>query len=292
MRLRRIVPLATLLVLPHVALANDVGIFSEVDGDVTILRGDTYYQAATGVDVNEQDIIETGKQGSAQLDLEDGSSLRIAGNSRVLLSDYQLREDGNVVRATVDVLTGWLRFAVSKLHGHSSYGFNTPVMTIGIRGTQGIIQADTGDGSLMLEEGHVRVHGIDEEGNEKPGEEAVDAGQYLSRQRGRMFARRAGAPAGFWSRLPARMKLRLVRRAQLLKRHGIQPRPIRRMQRRDMLRYLHNHPAMKWRLRRRFQARWKDDPEFRKAFARHRRDVRERRQNWRERRRVHRHLVD
>jgi hypothetical protein len=291
-KLRRILLLATLLVLPHVALANDVGVFSEVDGEVKILRGDTYYQAAIGVDVNEQDIIETGEQGSAQLDLKDGSSLRMAGNSRVLLSDYQLREDGSVVKATVDVLSGWLRFAVSKLHGNSSYGFNTPVMTIGIRGTQGIIQADTGDGSLMLEEGHVRVHGIDEEGNARPGEEAVAAGQYLSRRRGRAFARRVGAPAAFWSRLPARMKVRLVRRAQLLKRHGVRPRPIRRMQRRDMLRYLRNHPAMKWRLRRRFQARWKNDPEFRKAFVRHRRDVRGRRQDWRERRRVRRRLAD
>jgi hypothetical protein len=291
-RLRRVILFAVLLALPHVASAADVGVFSEVQGDVKILRGDTYYQATAGVDVNEQDIIETGTDGSAQLDLKDGSSLRISESSRVLLSDYQLREDGSVVKATIDVLSGWLRFAVSKLHGKSSYGFNTPVMTIGIRGTEGIIRADTGDGSLMLEHGHVRVHGIDGDGNVKPGEEAVDAGQYLSRQRGRAFARRAGAPAAFWSRLPPRMKVRLVRRAQFLKRHGIRPRLIRRMRRRDLVRYLNGHPAMKWRLRRRFHARWRNDPEFRKAFVRHRRRVHERRRDRRERWRERRQLRD
>ncbi len=271
MDLGRALLLITCLSLPHLALAAGAGVFTEVDGDVQILRGEYYYQAAVGVDVSEQDIVVTGDNASAQLDLKDGSSLRISGKSRVMLSDYQLRDDGSVVKATIDVLSGWLQFAVSKLHGDSSYAFNTPVMTIGIRGTEGVIEAESGNGSLMLDQGHVKVQGIDGDGNPKPGIQSLDTGQYLSRARGARFERRMGAPARFRDRLPPRMRARLVWRARMLRLRGVNPRRLRRMHRRDLMRFLNRHPAMKWRLRRRFQARWGGDPDFRRAFAKRRR---------------------
>jgi len=276
-KLRSQLLIALCLILPHVARASDVGVFSEVNGNVQILRGNYYYQASPGVDVDEQDIVVTGDSASAQLDLKDGSSLQIAGKSRVLLSDYRLRDDGSVLKASIDVLSGWLRFAVSKLHGNASYAFNTPVMTVGIRGTQGVINAQPADGSLMLDEGHVRVQRVDADGNVQAGTETLDAGQYLSRARGDQFERRMRVPARFLDRMPARMKRRLVWRARLLQRRGIAPRRLRRMQRRDVLRLLNRHPAMKWRLRRRFQKTWGSDPDFRRAFAQRRQELRRRR---------------
>lgn len=240
-------------------LAAPVGVLSEVSGKVTILRGEAFYEGAEGVEVEEQDIVETGDNASAQLDMNDGSVLKISSSSQVMLSDYKLDDQGNVVDAAIDVLSGWLRFAVSKLKGDGKYQFNTSVMTVGIRGTEGVIEADTNEGALQLIEGRVNVSEFGEAGQES---EVVNAGQHISRIQGQGFARQNGVPARFGARIPQRLEARLERRAHRLVRRGVSPRQIRRVMRRDVRRFLHNHPGMKQRLWRRFQDHWQNDPEF------------------------------
>ena len=196
--------------------------------------------------------------------MNDGSILKIAGVSRIMLSDYKLADDGNVIEAAVDVLSGWLRFAVSKLHGEGKYEFNNSVMTVGIRGTEGIIEASKEQGALHLLEGRVIASQRGSETGVTNKTEVLTAGQFLSRSQGQGFTRAAGAPTRFASRMPPRMKRRLARRANRLTRRGLNPRQIRRVMRRDVSRYLKNNPRMKRQLWRRFQQRWKNDPEFQK----------------------------
>lgn len=240
-------------------LAAPVGVLSEVSGKVTILRGEAFYEGTEGVEVEEQDIVETGDNASAQLDMNDGSVLKISGGSQVMLSDYELDDQGNVVDAAIDILSGWLRFAVSKLKGNGKYQFNTSVMTVGIRGTEGVIEAASNQGALQLIEGRVNVGGLGEAGQAP---EVVNAGQHISRFQDQGFTRQNGMPVRFGARLPPRLKARLERRAHRLVRRGLNPRRIRRVMRRDVRRFLDNHPRMKQRLWRRFQDRWQNDPEF------------------------------
>ncbi len=239
-----------------------IGVLSEVEGGVQILRGDAYYEGAKGVEVYEQDIIETAENASVQLDMNDGSILKIAGDSRVMLSNYKLDEKGNVVNAVVDVITGWLRFAVARIEGAGKYEFNNPVMTVGIRGTEGIIEAGREQGALHLLEGRVVASQRGSETGLANKAEVLTAGQYISRERGQGFNRAAGAPARFAARMPARMQHRLAHRAHRLAHRGLNPRQIRRVTRRDVRRLLKNHPGMKHRLWRGFQQHWKNDPEF------------------------------
>lgn len=243
-------------------LAAPVGVFSEVDGKVTVMRGEVIYEGAKGVEVAEQDIIETGDDASVQLDMNDGSILKIAGGTKVMLSDYKLDDQGNVVDAAVDVLSGWLRFAVSRLKGNSArYRFNTAVMTVGIRGTEGVIEAGSEAGALQLVEGQVSVSRFDETG--QAASQVVGAGQFISRTQGQGFQRTSRVPARFGARRPFRMQARMQRRAQRLANRGLTPRQIRRVTGRDVQRYLNNHPRMKQRLWRGFKKRWQNDPQFR-----------------------------
>ena len=64
------------------AFAGSVGVFSEVNGDPRIQRGDAYYAAAQGVEVDENDIVETGADASAQIEMKDGSVLKLGAGSR------------------------------------------------------------------------------------------------------------------------------------------------------------------------------------------------------------------
>lgn len=237
------------------------GVFSDVDGETRIQRGDAYYTAAPGVEVEADDIVETGDNAAAQVEMNDGTILKLGANTRLLLADYKLDTDNSVLTAGLEVLSGWLRFAVAKLHGSDRrFDINTPTMTVGIRGTEGVIEAANERNGLLLEEGRVAVRAAD------AGTMPVSAGQYIERAAGRPFARPGAVPAAFRARLPMIMRERAVRRAQFLRARGVPPRMIRRIQREDRERYLRQHPYLKQRLEQRFRERVRSDPTLRQRL--------------------------
>jgi hypothetical protein len=234
------------------AHAASVGVFSDVEGTVTVLRGEEYLEAQPGVEVEQQDIVETGADAAAQLDMEDGSVLKLGPDTHLSVSEYRLDGDRNVIVAGIDVLAGWVRFAVAKLRDDGRYAFHTPVLTVGVRGTEGVIDAQDDAGGLDLTEGSVEVSAA---GDDASGLSAarVSAGEFIQRRRGRGFERLARAPPAFVERMPARMRMRLERRGLLLHRRGVAPRVIRRINREDALRFMKRHPYLRERLKERFR---------------------------------------
>lgn len=256
--------LCVLLLVPGFTSAN-IGVFTDVAGDVHILRADFYLAATPGVEVDEDDILETDANASAQVEMNDGSLLKLGAGTRLLLADYKFDNDGNVIKAGLDALSGWLRFAVSKLRSSNSrYDINTPTMTIGIRGTEGIIEIAESRGGLFLETGEVAVNAAD------AGSTQLRAGEFIEHIQGRPFARAVAPPTAFRARMPGVMQARLARRAHLLKQRGLPPRQIRRVLREDRKRYLDQHPHLRHKFEQRFHERArKNSPAREKEKERH-----------------------
>ncbi len=255
------------------AAAADVGVFTDVNGEVKLLRGDYYFEAAPGVEVQDQDIIETGSEASTQVEMTDGSVLRLGADSRLALSEYRLDSGGNVIAASLDVLSGWLRFAVAKLHDNAAYHIETPTMTIGIRGTEGVIEAKNTQGGLYLEEGAVELKAPDTPNHATQ----LKAGEYVERVHGRPFQRFRESPATFRNRMPPLFAQRLQRRAHLLRQRGLAPRQIRRLSREDIQRYLQQHPHRRQLLERRFKV-LRNQSELREKAQQRNQERREERQ--------------
>lgn len=268
----RFLSLCFLLLAPTIASAS-VGVFTDVVGDTRIQRAEYYLAAAPGVEVEEDDILETGDNANAQVEMKDGTILKLGARSRLLLADFKFDNDGNVIAAGLDILSGWLRFAVAKLRrADSRYDINTPTMTIGIRGTEGVIEVADTRGGLFLEEGEVAVHAAD------AGSAPVRAGEFIERTQGRPFARASALPPAFRARMPGEVQPRLARRAHLLKQRGVQPRQIRRILREDRERYLHQNPHLRQRFEQRFRQRVQNNPGAREK-AKERRQQRNRQQD-------------
>lgn len=248
------------------AVADNVGVFTSTSGEVQILRGENYLAAAPGVEVAGDDIVETAVNASAQLDMEDGSVLKLGPETRLVLSDYRLDSNNNVVSAAVEVLSGWLRFAVAKIKPEGRYDIHTPVLTIGVRGTEGTIEAQNERGGLHLNEGVVDVTPVGKDlATFQP--VRVSGGEYIQRVRGESLAKLPQPPSAFQNRLPPIMQQKLARRAQELKQRGVPPRVIRAITREDARRFIERHPHLNDRLRQRFRphgagARVGADPRF------------------------------
>jgi hypothetical protein len=234
------------------ALAAGVGVVTEAEGEALILRGGSYLAAAPGVDVEPHDIVMTGAGAAAQLDMHDGSLLRLGPQTRLALAEYRLDADRGVLSASLDLLAGWLRFAVAKLKPAARYELNAPVLTVGVRGTGGVLAAQDEEGGLQLEEGEVEVRAAGAEAGVAA--QRVAAGEYVQRRRGRAFERRAQPPAEFTRRQPPAVRARLVQRAATLPARGVPPRVVRPMTREDAQRFLRNHPHLAERWRQRLQA--------------------------------------
>lgn len=248
-----------------------VGVISEASGEVRLQRGDALLAAAAGVDVEEDDLVETGADAAVQIELHDGTLLKLGPASRILLSEYRLDPERGVLAAGIDVLSGWLRFAVSKLkRADARFEFHTPTMTIGIRGTEGVIEAANERGSLLLEEGEVVARAGE------AGSVPIRAGEFIERHHSRPFHRPGGVPPAFRQRLPGLVQARMVRRAQLLRARGVPPRQIRKLRREDRERYLQQHPHLRQRLEQRFGQRARAAGPWRNRDAERRRPLRER----------------
>jgi hypothetical protein len=252
MRNFRLVVVGVVLFLAAPVQAAIVGVFTQVQGEVQLLRGENYLAAENGVELEPQDIVETGVQSSTQLDMEDGSVFRLGPGTRLAVSEYKLDNNKNVLVAGLDLLNGWMRFAVSRLRPEGNYSMRTPVLTIGVRGTEGVIEAENEQGGLHLHEGLVEVGSA---GQDLPTAVPVrvSSGEYIRRQRGQAFQRLTQPPPEFVRRLPPGVQHKLVRQAQTLRTRGVSPRVIRAVTREDAQRYLKNHPHMPERLQQRFR---------------------------------------
>jgi hypothetical protein len=239
-----------LLTLSARAPAETIGVLSEVNGETRLLRGDNYIEAVKGVELEAQDIIETGGNAAAQLDMDDGSSLRLGPGTRLALTEYRLDSGKNVIAAGLDLLSGWLRFAVSKLkQPQSRYQVSSAVMTLGIRGTEGVVEASGEQGALHLETGLVEVTQAHGAGASPL---SVAGGEYVQRQRGQAL-RKMAPTAAFAARVPPAMRARLARRALAARERGVPPRIVRAITREEAKRFIENHPHARERLQRRFQ---------------------------------------
>lgn len=242
---------ANLLAMP--ALAGSIGVVSEVNGTARLLRGTDVLEAARGVDLQAQDIAETDTNSSLQLDMEDGSVLRLGPVTRLALTEYRLADDRALIDAGIDLLTGWLRFAVAKLRRtQASYTISMPTLTVGIRGTEGVVESDARQGSLHLLSGAVEVSAEDLHVRSLPVAH-VNAGEYIARLQGGLFQKPATPPASFQRRLPPALREPALPKGLTTAGRGVAPRVIRPLTRGDAEALVRKHPHASERLRQRFQ---------------------------------------
>lgn len=251
MRVVRFLVVLAALVQAPALWAQAIGVVAQVEGEVQLLRGDNVLIAERGVELEAADIVATGEQASAQLDMEDGSILKLGPATRLVLAEYRLDTDKGVVSSTLDLLSGWMRFAIAKLRPSGNYAMNTPSLTIGVRGTEGTIGADAAQAALDLHEGAVDVRPF---GGDRPAAQPlrVTGGQYVERRVGQDFTRHARAPAGFAQRVPPGMQRKLAHQPLPPRMRGTSPRVLRAVTPQDRQRFLKEHPQFKQRLEPRF----------------------------------------
>jgi hypothetical protein len=134
------------------ALAGDAadaaGVVKTVKGKVQIERAGGSSGAAIGSDVYSSDRIVTGPESSVGITLRDTTQLSAGANTTLELNKFAFNStthdgvlDATVKRGSLAVISGKLAKA-----NPDSVRFSTPTTTLGVRGTEFIIEVgDTGE---------------------------------------------------------------------------------------------------------------------------------------------------
>ena len=115
-----------------------VGKVEKVVGNVTIVRNGVAITANVGDNVLKSDVIQTGADSQAGIDFPDGTALNLLANTRMALSDFTYDENalsGN--NALISLVEGSFSFIAGKVAHTGGMNLETPVATLGIRGTTG-----------------------------------------------------------------------------------------------------------------------------------------------------------
>lgn len=145
----------------------------EMTGQVSVIRDNSPWALHTGDLVHVRQMIKTGPDGFAVLEISDGSKFEVFPNSQVIF-----RENPGNWRDLLDLVLGRVKLHVQKLGGRPNpTSIHTPTAVISVRGTVFDVSMEDGDTTLVaVEEGQVAVrHRLQPQSEPK----LLNAGEYI-----------------------------------------------------------------------------------------------------------------
>lgn len=128
--------------------AEAIGTVTRLDGEVFATRADgTRVRLQSGDEVFQGDVLETGADGAIGITFVDNTEMSLGGDGRMVLDEMIYDPDGGDGSSQFSLVSGVFSFVSGQIakSGPDAMQVNTPVATIGIRGTKGIIKIQTLD---------------------------------------------------------------------------------------------------------------------------------------------------
>ena len=132
------------------AMAADgeaAGMVKNSKGEVGIERGGARIPCVVGTPVFAADKVRTGADGAVGVTLRDNTLLSAGPNSLFVLDTFAFDSTTNAGAVSVNIRKGTLAVATGKIARQTpeSVDFRTPTSVIGVRGTEFVIEAGSGD---------------------------------------------------------------------------------------------------------------------------------------------------
>jgi len=148
---------AALLAAADIALAdNRIGEAVLVEKDLLRVAGAATSPINVGDGVLRNETVRTGNESAARLVMIDSTNLSLGPNATLTLDRTVFNDETSYRDIAIRLGTGAFRFVT----GHSekaAYKINTPLATIGVRGTILDIRSQRGQTMVVLQEGASRV---------------------------------------------------------------------------------------------------------------------------------------
>ena len=120
--------------------ARDIGQVSKLVGTATALRNGVLIELHSGDRVYKGDVVQAGASSSCSIVFIDGTVFGLSANAKMVLNEMVYEQAGTPNSALISLVRGTITFVAGETAKHGDMKVDTPVATMGIRGTAVLVE--------------------------------------------------------------------------------------------------------------------------------------------------------
>lgn len=132
-----------------------IGRVDALSGSATVVRNGVTVSLNVGDTVRKGDVVQTSGSSSVAIVFTDGSTFSLNANARMVLDEFVYAAGGTGNSALISLVQGTFSFVAGQVAKTGDMKVETPVATMGIRGTAVLVEISANDGqtrfSVMVE---------------------------------------------------------------------------------------------------------------------------------------------
>ncbi len=137
-----------------------VGKVLKLAGSASVIRNGVTIELNIGDAVQKGDVIQTGSDSSIAMTLLDGSAFGMTSNARMVLNEMVYDPNGSSNSSFISLVQGTVTFVAGQTAKNGNMRVETPVATMGIRGTAVLVKINAVIGDVIVSlgvepDGHV-----------------------------------------------------------------------------------------------------------------------------------------
>ncbi len=134
-----------------------VGTVGRLVGEASVVVGRTTRPLEPEAKLFVGDRVITSAEGRLEIACTDGSTIIVAAQTTVTLSEYTTSADGSGKTAVLDMVEGLVRVSLSRLGVWQRFEVTTPTAIAAVRSTEWIVEAAAGRSAVFVVHGRVEV---------------------------------------------------------------------------------------------------------------------------------------
>ena len=119
-----------------------IGHVTKLAGNATVIRNGVSIILNRGDNVEKGDVVQSGSDSKLGITFIDGSVFGLASNARMVLNEMIYDPNGSSNSSLISLVAGTITFVAGQTAKHGEMKVDTPVATMGIRGTAVLAQID------------------------------------------------------------------------------------------------------------------------------------------------------
>jgi VCBS repeat-containing protein len=132
-----------------------IGRVDAMSGSCTVVRNGVSVALNLGDTLRKGDVVQTSSASAISVVFTDGSTFSLSANARMVLDEFVYSAGGNNNSAVINLVQGTFSFVAGQVAKTGDMKVETPVATMGIRGTAVLVEISANDGqtkfSVMVE---------------------------------------------------------------------------------------------------------------------------------------------
>ncbi len=137
-----------------------IGRVVTVSGNVVAIRNGVSITLNAGDAVLKNDVLQTGSDGKIAVTFNDGATFDLGADARIVLTEFVYDPNGTTNNSVVSLIRGQLSFIAGEVAHTGDMKVVTPVATMGIRGTVGIVSFGDSLTLTVADQADGQVHSI------------------------------------------------------------------------------------------------------------------------------------